>query len=78
VNEEGLEREACALVARVEEEDLAVVLERAGRVVEVLLERRAEAELEIDDVVLAVVELDAATKNVDLGLPALETPVEDV
>ena len=37
------------VVARVEEQDLAVVLERAGGIAEVLLERRAEPVLEIDE-----------------------------
>ena len=40
------------VVLRVEEEDLAVVLERAGGVAEVLLERLTEAELEVDELVL--------------------------
>src|SRR6201999_697399 len=44
VLEERFERLARTLVLRVEEEDLAVVLERARRVAGVLLERLTEAE----------------------------------
>src|SRR5690606_32260253 len=72
------ERLARAGVLRVEEEDLAVVLERARRVTGVLLERLAEAELQIDELLLGHVELDAAAERVDVRLPALELAVEDV
>ncbi len=43
-----------------------------------LLERLPEAELQIDELRLADVELDPATQDVDVGLPAAEPPVEDV
>ncbi len=78
VREHRLEGGLRAFVLRVEEEDLAIVLERARRVVQMLLERRAEAELEIDERPLVVVELDAPPQDVDVGLPSLEASVENV
>src|SRR5262249_18400140 len=78
VLEEELERLARTLVLRVEEEDLAVVLERAGGIADVLLERLPEPELEVDDLALVVIELDATAERVDVRLPALEVPVKDI
>src|SRR6185295_19125063 len=78
VLEKGLERFARTLVLRIDEEDLAVVLERARRIVRVLFERLAEAELEVHHLAFVHVELDAATENVDVRLPTLELTVEDV
>ena len=78
VLEQRLERLARAVVLRVEEEDLAVVLERAGGVAGVLLERLTEAVLEVDELGLGGVELDATAQRVDVRLPALELPVEHV
>ena len=65
-------------MARIEEQDLAVVLERVRRVVEARLERLTEAVLEIDDLVLAHVEGDATAQRLGVRLPALELPVQDV
>ncbi len=68
VREHRLERGLRAFVLRIEEEDLAVVLERARGVAHVLLERRSEAEFEVDQRFFVVVELDAATEHVDVLL----------
>ena len=76
VGEERLEGFTGAGMLRVEEEDLAVVLERARGVVGVLLEGLTEAVLEVDELGLRSIELDATAQGVDVRLPALELPVE--
>jgi hypothetical protein len=68
VVEERFERLARAFVRRIEEEDLTVVLERGRRILEVFFERTAESELEVDELGLAEVELDAPTQDVDVGV----------
>ena len=76
VGEERLEGLACTGVLRVQEEDLAVVLERAAGVAGVLLERLSEPVFQVDQLCFGGIELDATAQRVDVRLPALELPVE--
>ena len=57
-------------------QDLAVVLQGARRIVEVLLERGAEAVLQIDVALLLVVDLDALAQDIGVIVPVLLREVE--
>src|SRR5438270_158619 len=63
--EHPLQRQARPLVPRIEEQDLPVVLERPVRLLQVLLQRLPEPELQVDDLGLADIELDPPPEGVD-------------
>ncbi len=63
---------------RIEEQDLAIGLEGAGGVHKVMLERLPKAKLQVDELRLSNIEIDAFAEDLDEWLPLLGLRVEDV
>src|SRR4029079_2539233 len=78
VVEQGLERLTRPFVGGIEKEYLAVVFQGRSSIVEVLLWRATEAKLEIDELALGQLEVEAPAQNVDVGVVFLEVAVENV
>jgi hypothetical protein len=63
---------------RVDEQDLAVISERACLVRQVFLKRLSKTKLEIDELLFTQVKLDPSVKNLHVRLPSAKSLVEDV
>ena len=78
VLQHALERHARTVVRRVELQDLAIVVERTARVVEVLFEHLRQPVLEIDQRGLGLIYLETLSQHIGVRRPIFEPSIETV